>query len=237
MRKLFFLPLGLVAILVSCGKDDQNDNGNPKGICAGFFDAHHMDATFLSGGVTGDFAADFSQGNPYRVLISKSGAIAIYGANQTFEFSKEMITDCSETHESNVFYENPTSGNKVILQHEQGAYQVVLYNASGQVALNRRGPVDLTLLKQRAGVYSITGMSAQASHNRMTVVINSDGTIDFDSALSYGDQDITAIFDRLDCCNRIHVDLTPGTMNFYWSQTGFTQLDSIQFNFDTWYFN
>jgi hypothetical protein len=237
MRRFIFPLLSLVAIAVACDKKTDDDSGAPKSICAGFFDSHQMDATFSAGGVSGDFSLDFSQGNSYKVVIFKSGAISIYGGNQTYEFLKDMITDCSETHESNIFYENTITGNKVILQHEQGVYQVVLYNASGQVELNRRGPADLTLLKQRAGNYTVTGMSAQAAHNRMSVTINADGTIDFDSTVNYGDQDITAVFDRLDCCNRIHVDLIPGTMNFYWSQAGFTQLDSIQFNFDTWYFN
>ena len=79
-------------------------------------------------------------------------------------------------------------------------------------------------------------MTGQAAHNRMTVIINNDGTIDFDDSIEFTQDEIDAVYDRLDCCDRIHVDLTTGTMNFYWKGTYLMELDYISYQGNTWEF-
>ncbi|WP_046004641.1 hypothetical protein [Pseudoalteromonas rubra] len=54
------------------------------------------------------------------------------------------------------------------------------------------GVTNLALVTARAGEYTVTG----AGHSRGTVIIGSDGTIDFDTGTSFAPSDIVAIFDR-----------------------------------------
>ncbi|QTL37383.1 hypothetical protein [Pseudoalteromonas viridis] len=54
------------------------------------------------------------------------------------------------------------------------------------------GMTNLALVTARAGEYRVTG----AGHSRGTVIIGSDGTIDFDTGTSFAPSDIVAIFDR-----------------------------------------
>ncbi|WP_125779221.1 hypothetical protein [Pseudoalteromonas rubra] len=54
------------------------------------------------------------------------------------------------------------------------------------------GMTNLALVTSRAGEYRVTG----SGHSRGTVIIGSDGTIDFDTGTSFAPSDIVAIFDR-----------------------------------------
>ncbi|WP_125717851.1 hypothetical protein [Pseudoalteromonas rubra] len=54
------------------------------------------------------------------------------------------------------------------------------------------GMTNLALVTAKAGEYRVTG----SGHSRGTVIIGSDGTIDFDTGTSFAPSDIVAIFDR-----------------------------------------
>lgn len=230
----------------ACSKDDDannNSNGNNNqnntgtAICGGFFEANQGTSNLTAGPVNSNFDNNFTQGNAYEVVIFENGDLHVTGDDQTYEFTESMITECGESHETNVYYDNTATGFQIILQKEGGAMQIVLYNDDGQVQLDRFAPADLTLLIERAGTYNVQSMSDAAEHDRMTVIIETDGTINFDTDMVFGQDEISAVFDRPECCDRVHVDLTEGaTMNLYWKGSDQKTMDYISYKGMEWTF-
>lgn len=246
MNNKIILSLLLVGLVFTgCSKDDDSgDNKNPDPnqngdavICGGFFEANEGTSNFVAGPRDENFSNHFTQGNSYEVVIFENGDLHVTGDERTFEFAEDMITQCGEGHETTVNYHNTTTGYQVILQKEAGAVQIIIYNDNGQVQLDRFAPADLSLLIERAGTYTVESMSAGAEHDRMTVIIETDGKINFDTDKVFGQDEISAVFDRLDCCNRIHVDLQAGgTMNLYWKGADLKTPDYISYSGFEWTF-
>lgn len=81
-------------------------------------------------------------------------------------------------------------------------------------------------------------MSGTAEHSRMSVIIQNDGTIDFDDGIVYDAQSIEVIYDRLNCCDRIHLDMKDGSvLNLYWDDATYTQLERIEHSGGVWKFD
>lgn len=66
----------------------------------------------------------------------------------------------------------------------------------------------LELIKALAGTYNISNV-LQGSHNRMTVIIDPDGNIDFDSSVQLDNSTYELISDQRECCDGIWIDMTP----------------------------
>jgi hypothetical protein len=240
MKKVFYFFLAAALTFnIACSKDDDDNNNNPNLVCDGFFEANNMTEEFTAELAFGVFTGKFEAGSKYDVVISENGNVEINSENEIYLFTAAMITECENAQETNVYYTNAANGLRLILQKENLNYQLVISQEGevGQATLNKLGPVDLSLLADRAGTYTVTSMSDFATHTRMTVIINADGTVNFDTGVEYAQSDVEAIFDRLSCCDRIHVDLIGGTMNFFWVSPDHTQLDYITYDGNTWYFN
>ena len=67
-------------------------------------------------------------------------------------------------------------------------------------------PVGPCLVAAFAGTYSVTATTS--THVRGTVVITEDGDVDYDTDLLFGTEDYEGVFDRLECCNRVSVEMT-----------------------------
>jgi hypothetical protein len=67
------------------------------------------------------------------------------------------------------------------------------------------------LIANYAGTYNVTASSG--SHARGTITIADDGTIDYDAALQFPAQEFQGVYDRLECCMRISVEMNPRADN------------------------
>lgn len=68
-------------------------------------------------------------------------------------------------------------------------------------------PVGPCLVTHYAGTYSVSATSG--THTRGTIIIGADGSIDYDTGLDFGTDDYQGVYDRLECCNRISVEMNP----------------------------
>ena len=62
------------------------------------------------------------------------------------------------------------------------------------------------LIAQLAGTYDVTATSG--THTRGTVTVEADGTVRYDDGLDFLAPDMEGVYDRLDCCERISVEMT-----------------------------
>ncbi|MEQ9318187.1 MAG: hypothetical protein RIF41_03470 [Polyangiaceae bacterium] len=67
-------------------------------------------------------------------------------------------------------------------------------------------PVGPCLVAQYAGSYDVTPTSG--TPQRGTMVIGADGAVDYDTGFDFPITDYEGVFDRLDCCMRISVEMT-----------------------------
>lgn len=95
---------------------------------------------------------------------------------------------------------------------------------------NLEAPAGTDLVIDLAGTYTVTNESV-GSHTRKTVIIGTDGAIDFDTNTSFSVSDINAVYDRLSCCNRVAVnygaDDDAEVINLFVDANG--SLESVQF--------
>ncbi|MDX1496856.1 MAG: hypothetical protein R3352_04820 [Salinisphaeraceae bacterium] len=68
------------------------------------------------------------------------------------------------------------------------------------------GPANLALVTTYAGDYSVTEVK-DGTHVRSSLSISAQGDIDYDADISFAQSDIDVIFDRLECCSRISVNM------------------------------
>jgi len=61
------------------------------------------------------------------------------------------------------------------------------------------------LTAQFAGTYTVS--ATQGTHSRGTIIISEDGAVDYDDGLSFPVVDQEGVYDRLDCCNRVSVEM------------------------------
>lgn len=128
MKKIGFLAMLLVAvavlIVVSCKKDKKS--GSP---CSGFFTNNHPTDNFTAISVGGStFSTYFTKDQSYKVTVENNGNINIATKTSAITFNGGTdITECKdEGHEYNVFYENKTSGIKLIFQKDGSNYILAL---------------------------------------------------------------------------------------------------------------
>lgn len=67
------------------------------------------------------------------------------------------------------------------------------------------------LVAAHAGTFAVTATSG--AHARGTVTIGADGGIDYDTNLLFAIADYQGVYDRLECCQRISVEMNPRADN------------------------
>lgn len=65
--------------------------------------------------------------------------------------------------------------------------------------------VGACLVAAHAGTYTVT--ASTGAHQRGSVVVAEDGAIDYDTDLQFAVDDQAGVYDRLDCCQRISVEM------------------------------
>lgn len=61
------------------------------------------------------------------------------------------------------------------------------------------------LVAAHAGTYAVT--AAIGAHTRGSITIADDGSVDYDTDLQFPISDYEGVYDRLDCCQRISVEM------------------------------
>lgn len=59
------------------------------------------------------------------------------------------------------------------------------------------------LVAAHAGTYAVTG----GAHSRGSITLGADGSVDYDAGLLFGIGDYEGVYDRLECCQRISVEM------------------------------
>lgn len=133
MKAIKFFTVLLTAVvtlsIVSCKRDEDNKTANSP--CSGFFQSNHPSGNFSALSVSGSgttFSAYFTKDQSYNVTVETNGNITIKTNTSDIVFNGGTdITECKdEGHEYNVFYENATSGIKLIFQEQDGIYTLAL---------------------------------------------------------------------------------------------------------------
>jgi hypothetical protein len=67
---------------------------------------------------------------------------------------------------------------------------------------NSEAPSELSIVIPFEGTYDVTSDTDDA-HSRETITIGSDGSVDFDTDVTFDATDTQAVYDRVECCKRI----------------------------------
>lgn len=68
------------------------------------------------------------------------------------------------------------------------------------------GPAGIELVTALAGTYAVDTV-LDGTHTRGTVVIDENGAVDYDDGIQFGPSDYQAVFDRIDCCMRVGIQM------------------------------
>lgn len=186
---------------------DENPTANLPAECMGIFDNLEGSKAYIAGGSSGGPSNQFTDGQSYQVTFTAGGKTTIASNSSDFVFEPSDITSCDNNgNEVNVFY---SQGNlNLIVQVDGETIQLVLSDANGQVSLTYSPGPDVSLITSYAGTHTVSNVTS-GTHNRMTVIIGSDGGIDFDNGISFSPADYQLISDRLACCDAVYIDCTP----------------------------
>ncbi len=66
-------------------------------------------------------------------------------------------------------------------------------------------PVGPCLTAAFAGTYTV--VATEGAHQRGTIVVSDAGDVDYDDGLDFPVADQEGVYDRLDCCNRVSVEM------------------------------
>ncbi|MFN7134084.1 MAG: hypothetical protein ACK4N5_18545 [Myxococcales bacterium] len=77
--------------------------------------------------------------------------------------------------------------------------------ANGCATGGGEAPVGPCLVAAHAGTYKVT--PSAGTHQRGTVILAADGAVDYDTGLQFPIADYAGVYDRLDCCQRISVEM------------------------------
>ncbi len=200
MKELTALLFSLM-MLWSCG-DDTSDPVIPADLpddLAGVV----IELEFIS-----DDASPYRMGDLVEFAFSSSGALFITTASGS---SLELPTFVQENEEF-IWDDAPNGRRYAVSLTADGDINEINYLGSDNAFLGQFVPVsgndELELIIALEGDYTVSSVD-EGSHNRMSVSIDNQGTIDFDMDLTFTAEDYELITDRRDCCDGIWVDISP----------------------------
>lgn len=195
-----------LAILYACGSDEAEPAGTT------FIDA-------LAGVEISLQFTTANTGSPYQLndvvkfSFSNTGALSIDknpSANDGNEItiqnfaqvgSEYQWVESGTGHTYNLSLKSDNSINEMNLNGSDGAFL-------GQFTPVEEGNSTLGLIKALAGTYQVANV-VSGTHDRMNVVIDADGNIDFDTNVQLTTDTYQLVTDRIDVLNSIFIDMTP----------------------------
>ena len=201
MKKLTAFLCSLL-ILWSCSEDDSADP------------IQQADLPDELTGVVVELQFSTADSGPYQMgdlvefAFSSSGALFITDASNNVLELSSFVQEGSEY----VWDDTENAKRYAVSLTSEGEINEINYLESTNSFLGQFVPVagndELSLIIALAGDYTISSVD-EGSHNRMTIAIDAQGTIDFDTDLSFSADDYELITDRRDCCDGIWVDMSP----------------------------
>lgn len=116
------------------------------------------------------------------------------------------------------FIQNPTTIDRIRFSSTwDGVFEDAVIEeppATGTCGGNAEGTSELPagndLVSTCAGTHDIAFVHRDEPHTRGTVIIGEDNSVDFDSGIVLPAAEISAVYNRISCCNRIDIDYTNG---------------------------
>jgi hypothetical protein len=208
LRSLF-IPLLSLLIFTACSKeeDDQNVMGTNN----------NLPSTIAGESVLMRFSAP-QTGAPYtdnqeiKFTFSSNGLLSIDENPDDQDGDELSIASFTELDGEYIWADAANDlSYKLSLKDDNSINELNLFTTSSNTFLGQFLPLDgssTNLVANYAGNYSVTSVD-KGNHNRMTVSIDADGNIDFDTNVLLQASDFALVSDRLDCCDGIWVDMSP----------------------------
>ncbi|MDK1309711.1 hypothetical protein [Pseudoalteromonas ardens] len=211
------------------GKDDDDDDMDDDVMLPEVLKGKVFDMVFM----LSESGSSYADGQKVRFTFSSSGMMFI-DTDPEANNGDEMSLDDVMMEGSEYVYKDDGFIYKVSVT-ETGLNEINLFTMEnmflGSFTADGGDEIaNLELVTARAGEYRVVG----EGHSRGTVVIGSDGSIDFDTGISYAQSDIMVIYDRtnLEEEKRIQVNYGPDNdyplINLFLSADGNT-ITSIQY--------
>lgn len=207
MKKYFLLTLAL-GLFSACGEDDDTSSAPGATLPTAIAGTQStLACTFANTGAphqVGDEAL-FSFGSDGSLSIDFDPA-----ANNGAEVNVSSATQVN----TEFVWEDANSGYKYALSLDasDSINEVNVFDAA-ETFLNQWEPkpdvaAELALIIALQGTYTVQSVNG-GTHSRGSFIINADGSIDFDSGLSFSPSDYALISDRLGVLDAIFIDLQP----------------------------
>ncbi len=203
------LPLAGMLLFTSCNKDDDPDQ-DPNN--------NNLPSAIAGTDLRMKFTAPQS-GAPYvldqivKFTFSGSGALGIDVNPDDNDGDEITIASFTQSGGEYIWTDNASGFSyKLSLKSDNSVNEINVFAVANNVFMGQFIPVDgggsTNLVANYEETYTVTSVD-HGSHSRMTVIIDANGNIDFDSGISLNASDFALVSDRLDCCDGIWIDMNP----------------------------
>ena len=217
MKQLFyrsFIALSILGIaFTGCSDDDDSgDNMNPDNQNSDLPSAI-VDQAIRMTFTSAQTGAPYSEGQEVDFTFSDSGEMTLDENPDANDGNEVLVTSFSESGNEFIWKdENAGFDYKLSLKSDNSINEINVFKASDNTFMGQfvelGGGSNDNIVSNYAGSYSVTSVD-KGTHTRMTVTIDADGNIDFDSGIQLMASDFALISDRLACCDGIWIDMNP----------------------------
>ncbi len=211
MRFLKFTPFFILFFtIVACSSDDDSDDMQEPGITlpSGISGtSYNLECSFANTG------APYQVGHEATFNFGSDGSLAIDFDPTAGNGSEVNVSNGSQVNTEFV-WEDSNGGYKyaLSLKADDSLNEVNVFDLQGNF-LNQWTPkpdaaANLNLIVALEGSYTVQSVNG-GTHSSGAFTINADGSIDFDTGISFSVSDYALISDRLDVLDAIFIDMQP----------------------------
>ena len=197
--------------LFSCNEEESNpgnDFGSPEDLPASILGT--VENMELSTSATTDHPYMLDQ--RVNFIFSSSGALFIDIDPDATNGEEIEIMNFSISGNEFIWTDSDAGFQYALSLNGEEINEINLNSEDGNTFHGQFIPIstssELDLIKAFAGTYTITSVD-EGSHTRMTVIVDANGNIHFDTGTSFTTDAYELITDRRDCCDGIWIDLNP----------------------------